>query len=41
MTSNYVAMVVSLIIWIGLFFYLLRLDRKVKKLKKKVNQPVD
>ena len=41
MTSNYVAMMVTLIIWIGVFFYLLRLDRKVKKLKRKVKLPVD
>jgi len=35
MSSNYVTMMVTLIIWIGVFFYLLRLDRKVEELRKK------
>ena len=35
MASNYVTMIVTLIIWIGVFFYLLRLDRKVEELRKK------
>ncbi len=35
MSSNYITMFVNLVIWIGLFFYLLRLDRKIKKLSKK------
>jgi CcmD family protein len=35
MSSNYVTMMVTLIIWIGIFFYLVRLDRKVKKLENK------
>ncbi len=35
MSSNFVTMIVTLVIWIGVFFYLLRLDRKVKKLEKK------
>jgi CcmD family protein len=34
LSSNYVPMVVVLVIWIGLFFYLLRLDHKVKKIRK-------
>ncbi|MCK4224822.1 MAG: CcmD family protein [candidate division Zixibacteria bacterium] len=38
MSSNYVAMMVTLVIWIGVFFYLLRLDRKVKKLEKQINR---
>jgi CcmD family protein len=33
MCSNLVVMIVSLIVWIGIFFYVLRLDRKVKDLK--------
>ena len=33
MTSNYAVMAVTLIIWVGLFVYLLRLDRKVKRLE--------
>ncbi len=35
MDSNYVVMAVTLIIWVGLFFYLFSLDRKVKKLEEK------
>jgi len=35
MDSNYVVMIVTLIIWVGLFFYLFSLDRKVKKLEEK------
>lgn len=35
MSSNYVTMIVTLIIWVGVFFYLVRLDRKVKKLENK------
>jgi CcmD family protein len=35
MSSNIVAMIVSMIIWIGIFFYLLRLDRKIKDLKRR------
>jgi CcmD family protein len=35
MTSNYVVMIVTLVIWVGVFFYLLGLDRKVKRLQKK------
>ena len=36
MDGNYVAMAVTLVIWIGLFFYITRLDRKVKKLEEKL-----
>jgi len=35
MDSNYIVLVVTLIIWVGLFFYLFSLDRKVKKLEEK------
>lgn len=35
MDSNYVVMIVTLIIWVGLFLYLFSLDRKVKKLEKR------
>jgi CcmD family protein len=35
MDGNYVALAVSLIIWIGLFAYLLRLDRKVRELNER------
>ena len=35
MTSNYVVMIVTLVIWVGVFLYLLRLDRKVARLGKR------
>jgi len=35
MDPNYVVMVVTLVIWIGIFLYLLSLDKKVKKLENK------
>lgn len=35
MASNFVVMIVSLIVWIGIFFYLLRLDKKIKDLKRR------
>ncbi len=34
MDANYIVMIVTLIIWIGLFLYLFSLDCKVKKLEK-------
>lgn len=34
MSSNIVAMIVTLVIWIGVFFYLLRLDRRVTRLQR-------
>ncbi|MCP4567392.1 MAG: CcmD family protein [FCB group bacterium] len=33
MTSNYIVMAVTLIIWAGIFVFLLRLDRRTKKLE--------
>lgn len=33
MTSNYIVMAVTLVIWAGIFFYLLSLDRKTRKLE--------
>ena len=35
MSSNIVVLIVSLVVWIGIFLYLLRLDRKVKDLKRR------
>lgn|GEM_PF-476223 len=35
MEANYVAMIVILLIWLGVFFYIFRLDRKVQKLNNK------
>ena len=36
MDGNYVAMVVTLAVWAGLFIFLVRLDKKVKKLEEKL-----
>jgi CcmD family protein len=36
MSSNYLAMIVTLLVWVGVFLYLLRLDRKVRRLYKKM-----
>jgi len=35
MDGNYIAMIVTLVVWAGLFFYLMRLDGRVKKLEEK------
>jgi len=35
MDGNYVALAVTLLIWFGLFFFLMRLDRRVKELEKR------
>lgn len=35
MSANIGTMIVVLIIWFGVFVYLLRLDKKVKELEKK------
>lgn len=36
MDGNYVALMVTLVVWIGLFTFLLRLDKKVKKIEEKI-----
>ena len=33
MDANYIVMIVTLIIWLGIFLYLLSLDRKVHRLE--------
>ena len=35
MSANFGVMIVVLIIWLGIFVYLLRLDKKVKELERK------
>jgi CcmD family protein len=35
MSANVGVMIVVLIIWLGIFVYLLRLDRKVRELERK------
>jgi len=36
MDGNYVTLIVTLAVWVGLFIFLVRLDKKVKKLEKKL-----
>ncbi len=33
MNANYVTLVVTLLIWVGLFVFLFRLDKRVRKLE--------
>lgn len=35
MDGNYIAMAVTLVVWLGIFVYLLKLDKKVKQLEEK------
>jgi CcmD family protein len=35
MDANYVVMIVTLIIWVGIFLYLLSIDKKIRKLGSK------
>lgn len=35
MDANYIVMIVTLIIWAGIFLYLVSVDKKVKKLEEK------
>ncbi|MCX6834328.1 MAG: CcmD family protein [candidate division Zixibacteria bacterium] len=35
MDGNYTALAVTLVVWIGIFFFLMRLDRRVKDLEKR------
>ena len=35
MDGNYVVMGVTLVIWLGIFVYLLKIDNKVKQLEEK------
>lgn len=36
MDGNYVALGVTLAVWIGIFYFVMKLDGKVRKLEKKV-----
>ena len=36
MDGNYVALAVTLAVWIGLFFYLLKIEKKLKQLEDKI-----
>ena len=33
MDGSYVTLIVTLVVWIGLFLFLMRLDKRVKKLE--------
>ncbi|MBD3234526.1 MAG: CcmD family protein [candidate division Zixibacteria bacterium] len=35
MDGNYIAMIVVLIVWLGIFFYIFRLDKKVENFSDK------
>ncbi len=35
MDGNYVALAVTLVIWVGLFIFLVKLDNRIKKLEEK------
>lgn len=35
MDGNYVALAVTLLVWIGLFLFVYRLDKRIEKLEKK------
>ncbi|MBU0985424.1 MAG: CcmD family protein [candidate division Zixibacteria bacterium] len=35
MDGNYVALAVTLVVWVGLFWFVFRLDRKVSALEKR------
>lgn len=35
MDGNYVALAVTLVVWIGLFFFLRGIDKRLKKLEEK------
>lgn len=37
MDGNYIVMVVTLIVWVGLFFFIFGVDKKVKKLEEKIS----
>ena len=36
MDGNYIALFVTLVVWIGLFLFLWSLDKKVKKIEEKL-----
>ncbi len=35
--AMYIVLLIALIIWFGLYFYIFRLDKRVKKLEKEKN----
>jgi CcmD family protein len=35
--AMYIVLLIAMIIWVGLFFYMFRLDSRIKKLEKEKN----
>ena len=35
MDGNYTVLAVTLVVWIGIFYFLMRLDKRVKELEKR------
>ena len=36
MDGNYIALIVTLAVWAGLFLFLMKLDKKVRKIEEKI-----
>ncbi len=36
MDGNYIALIVTLAVWVGLFLFLMKLDKKVRKIEEKI-----
>ncbi len=36
MDGNYIVMAVTLVVWTGLFFFLMKLDKRIRKIEEKV-----
>jgi CcmD family protein len=36
MDGNYVTLIVTLAVWVGIFLFLIRLDKKVRKIEEKI-----
>ncbi|RKX22063.1 MAG: CcmD family protein [Candidatus Zixiibacteriota bacterium] len=36
MDGNYIALAVTLVVWVGLFYFIMSLDKSVKKLEEKI-----
>ena len=36
MDGNYVTLIVTLVVWVGLFMFLMKLDKKVRKIEEKI-----
>lgn len=36
MDGNYIALIVTLVVWVGLFLFLVKLDKKVRRIEEKI-----